>query len=33
MSGFEKPVNKYEKEILRVINNIIKGEDDPFNKR
>ncbi len=28
-----KPVNKYEKEILRVINNIIKGEDDPFNKR
>lgn len=28
-----KPVNTYEKEILRVINNIIKGEADPFNKR
>ena len=28
-----KPVSKYEKEILRVINNIIKGEADPINKR
>ena len=28
-----KPVNAYEKEILRVINNIIKGEADPINKR
>ena len=28
-----KPISNYEKDIVRVIENIIKGEDDPINAR
>lgn len=28
-----KPISAYEKDIVRVIENIIRGEDDPINAR